>query len=299
VNRYEIRSENPHLLEMAIEKNNEDIGRDAAGLLLSLGGEPLAWKVLRGKDTARIFALLEALGGVGSKKSIDMVQAVALSPAYAMYIRKRAAGKIGRSWGGEERVLEILKQKKVPKELIPDVVSGVSQAWRGAVRTEAESYLAGNSSVAQRHMPTMDELQGLQADPVKGKTVFMNSCALCHQVNNEGYDFGPKLGEIGSKLPEEGLMDALLHPSSGISFGYEGWEIDMKDGSMLSGIISSKTETEIDLKLPAGIRKQIKTIDIRSMKKMKTSLMPEGLYKNMSDQDLANLLKYLSGLVKK
>jgi hypothetical protein len=32
---------------------------------------------------------------------------------------------------------------------------------------------------------------------------------------------------------------------------------------------------------------------------MKESMMPEGLYQNMSKQDIANLLEYLKGLTKK
>ena len=44
----------------------------------------------------------------------------------------------------------------------------------------------------------------------------------------------------------------IVHPSEGIGFGYEGWEIKMKDGSVLTGIIASKTETDIDLKFPGG-----------------------------------------------
>ena len=298
VTRYEVNTENPHLLELAIEKSGEDIGRDAAGLLLSLGGSHFAIGVLKGKDTARAAALLNALGGVGSKTSIDMVQNIALSPAYSMDLRKLAAGNIGRSWGGEERVLEILKQKKVPKELIPDVVSGVSQAWRGSVRSEAQSYLPGNPTAGKQQMPSMEEIRNLKADPLHGKTVYLNNCSICHRVNNEGFEFGPGLSEIGTKYPKEGLLDAILHPSAGISFGYEGWDLIMKDGTRLSGIISSKTETDIELKLPGGIKKQVKTSELKSIIQMKNSMMPEGLYLNMKNQDLADLLEYLSGLVR-
>ncbi len=35
------------------------------------------------------------------------------------------------------------------------------------------------------------------------------------------------------------------------------------------------------------------------MTQMKESMMPEGLYQNLSKQDLANLLEYLQGLKKK
>ena len=59
----------------------------------------------------------------------------------------------------------------------------------------------------------------------------MNTCSVCHMAGTEGKDFGPKLTEIGSKYAKEGLLNAIVHPSEGISFGYEGWEIKMKDGS--------------------------------------------------------------------
>jgi len=299
VKRYEVRSENPNLLQLAIHKKNEGTGRDAAGLLLALGGKQLAWNVINGKDTTQTKALLTALSGVGSKESIDMIQTVALSNKYLADIRKDAAGKIGRSWDGEERVIEILKNKKVPQELIPDVVASVSQAWRGSIKTEAQSYLPNYVAVANKNAPTWAELENIKGDAVKGKTVFANACAVCHLVNKEGYDFGPELTEIGSKYPKEGLLDAIVHPSDGISFGYEGWQLKMKDGSTLNGIIVSKTETDIDLKLPGGAKQHLKTSDVQSMKEMKESMMPEGLYQNISTQDLANLLEYLSSLKKK
>lgn len=301
VNRYEVKSENDNLLQLAIAKSSEAVGKDAAGLLIGLGGNKLVWDVINGKDTSRQYSLLRALAGVGSNQSIDLLQQVALTNSYAMPLRKLAAQKIGNSWSGEERVLSILKNKKVPAELIPDVVASVSGAWRGAVRTEAESYLPDkktNTEIAKKD-PTISEIKLLKASSDDGKKVYATFCAVCHQAGAVGYDFGPSLGEIGSKLPAEGILDAIVHPSAGIGFGYEGWELTMKDGSTLSGIVASKTETVVDLKYPGGARKQVKRSDIQSMKQLKQSLMTEGLQHTMTMQDLANLLEYLSGLKKK
>jgi putative heme-binding domain-containing protein len=118
-------------------------------------------------------------------------------------------------------------------------------------------------------------------------------------AGREGKDFGPKLTEIGSKYAKDGLLRAIVDPSEGISFGYEWREIKMKDGSVMSGIITSKTETDIDLKFPGGTTQHIKTSEVGSIKEIKASLMPEGLYQNMSNEDVANLLEYLSSLKKK
>jgi putative membrane-bound dehydrogenase-like protein len=299
VKHYEVRSENKNLLQLALDSSNANIGRDAAGLLLTLNGDQLAWNIINAKDTTQTIALLNALSRVGSKASIDMIQTVALSAKYPMNIRKAAASKIGYSWSGEDRVLEILKAKKVPAELIPDVVASVNGAWRGSVKTEAESYLPDHTTAALKPAPTMNELASLKPDAAGGKKTFITFCSVCHMVANEGNDFGPKLTEIGSKYPKEGLLDNIIHPSDGISFGYEGWEIKMKDGSTVSGIVASKTATDVDIKFPGGAKQHLKMSDIVSMKEMKQSLMPEGLYQNMSNQDIANLLEYLESLKKK
>jgi putative heme-binding domain-containing protein len=294
-----VRSQNDKLLQLALNKPNQSVGRNAAGLLLKLGGSNLVWNVLNGKDVAKQDSMLIAISRVGSKTSIDILQTVALSNKYAMSLRKSAARKIGNSGSGENRVLEILKLKKVPESLIPDVVASVSGAWQSNVRNEAASYLPGTAKTnASAPPPTLSQLVALKPNAEGGKKVFNSVCIACHQVGASGLDFGPKLTEIGSKLSREALLEAIVHPSKGISFGYEGWQLSMKDGSTFSGIITSKTETDISIKFPGGTTKELKTADIKSMKQIKESLMPEGLHQTMSRQELADLLEYLNSLKK-
>ena len=300
VARYEVKTENPNLLQLAVNNYDKSLGKDAASLMLKLGGSQLVWNIINGADSVQQKKLLASLAGVGSKMSVDMLQTIALSNKYAMPLRKESAGLIGRSWSGEERVLEILKAKKVPVGLIPAVVSSVSGAWRSSIRNEAASYLPneGKATAAKKAI-TMQEINALTANAEDGKKIFTTACATCHRVNENGYDFGPALHEIGSKLPKESLLESIVSPSAGIGFGYEGWELRMKDGSTMSGIIASKTETDIDLKFPGGGKKAVKTADLKTLTQMKESMMPEGLQNNLSAQDLANLLEYLAGLKKK
>ena len=299
VKKYEAREENPGLLDLAIAESDKSLGRNAAGLLLQLGGGKLAWQTIQGSDTSKSNKLLAALGGVGSKESLDMLQTITVSDKYPMELRKVAASRLGRSWNGEEHVLQLLKLKKIPEALIPQVVGSVSNAWRGSVRSEAAAYLPGAKTTVAKKEPTLQELMALTPNIGNGKAVFAKTCALCHQVGNEGFSFGPALSEIGSKLPKEGQLEAILQPSAGIGFGYEGWELTMKDGSKTSGIIASKTESDIDLKLPGGNKQSIKASDVTSRKQLKESMMPDGLEQSMSSQDLADLLEYLDKLKKK
>jgi putative membrane-bound dehydrogenase-like protein len=295
VGRFDVKSENARLLDMAISKNGNDLGTSASRLLLSGGGTDLIWNEIRGNDATRSKAMLNALSRVGSTSSVDILQKTAFTEAYPEEIRKYAANRIGKSGEGERRVLKILKDGQVPPAMIPDVVASVSGAWRESVRTEAKSYLPKSEVAAEEvaGVPTLEQLNALKADVAKGKAVYAISCAVCHKMDKDGYDFGPKLSEIGSKYGKDGLLKSIVSPSDGISFGYEGWSIKMKDGSELMGIISSKTNTEIEVRLPGGAVQKVKASSVKSMEQMKVSMMPVGLTAAMSAQDLADLLGYL------
>jgi len=61
----------------------------------------------------------------------------------------------------------------------------------------------------------------------------------------------------------------------------------MKDKSNLSGILTSRSETGIDINFAGSARKQLKTADLQSLTQMKKSMMTEGLYNAISTQILA------------
>ena len=242
---------------------------------------------------------MTAIGSLGNTESLDILESVALSNSYKSPIRQKAAEMIGKSRSGEDRALELLRNKKVPAEFVPSVVAGLNGSRRKAVYNEAMTFLPGVvKAVNEKEVPMLNELLAMTGNAKNGAAVFKRSCFVCHQVNGEGFDFGPKLTEIGSKLPKEGLLDAIVRPSSGISFGYETWQIDMKDGSNLMGIIASRTETDIELKYPGGATQKIKTNDVKTIKKLPESMMPKA-DETLTKQELADLVQYLSLLKKK
>ena len=226
VSRYELEEENERLLKLALDKNTDNLGKNAATLLLKQGGNTKVKAILTGSDEKQTIAMLNALRGVGSSESLQLLEGVAFNAKNPLSLRREAAQRIGNSWDGEERVLTLLKQGSVPEELKASLVNSVSGAWRKAVRTEATSYL-GKTATVQKH-PPLDQLLKIAGNSEKGVTIFKNNCSVCHQVRGEGMDFGPKLSEIGSKLPKEAQYISIMHPDAGISFGYEGYEVKRK-----------------------------------------------------------------------
>ena len=297
VRKFELKDKNPDLLQLALANYDNNIGRSAATTLLNQGGAPLVTKVLNGGDEKQVFDMILALRGIGSSESIGMLENIAFDDKRNINVRREAAAAIGGSYAGEERVLALLKENQFPDNLKASAVNGVSRAWRKSVRTEAASYLENNDT--ENQLPPMAELLAMEGVAENGLVVFKNNCSVCHQVNDIGMDFGPKLSEIGSKLSKEAQYIAIIHPDAGISFGYEGYIVKTKDGSTYGGVISSRTETDITMKIPGGTLVELKTADVNSIDQMENSMMPSGLEKAMSTQELVDLVEYLMTLKKK
>lgn len=299
VKRYALKTEGPRLLKMAINHSRQPMGRTAAEILLDFKLDKLIWDIVQQRgDSSSAYKLLQSLGSVGNKRSVDMLRQIAFSGKYDDALRQQAASRIGRSGYGENIAVELLDSKNTPESLKASLASGIKEAWSATIRAKAALYLPQEQGRSVRKMPELAALQALKADPVMGKTLFKNYCAVCHQAGDQGFDFGPKLTEIGSKLPKEALLEAILQPSAGIGFGYEGWEITLKDGSTVAGIISSETAESLTLKFPGGMTRQIQTSEVVSRKELKESMMISGLHESLSDQELADLLEYMAGLKK-
>ena len=299
VTRYEPASENARLKQLAVQKATDAMGRDAVRQLLKQKGEAMVWDVINGNDPQNATNMLMALRRVGNTEAIDILKTVATDEKRPVAMRKEAIRSMGGTSDGADQVIALLKSGAIKGEFRSAAVQGVSGDWRRQIRQEAASYLDGAQSAEGKKLPTIKDLLALNGDASKGVTVFKNNCSTCHQVNGEGMDFGPKLSEIGSKLPKEGQYLAIIHPDAGISFGYEGWEVKFKDGSTMTGIVSSKTETDIQMKFPGGMVQNYKMADVVSIKQIDSSMMPSGIQESMSTQDMVDLVEYLASLKKK
>jgi putative heme-binding domain-containing protein len=148
-------------------------------------------------------------------------------------------------------------------------------------------------------LPPIAELVKLKGDAKKGGELFAkaeSSCTLCHRVGNVGVDFAPGLGEIGSKLGRDAIYDSILNPNAGISMGFETTELKLKNGSSALGIVRSETDDKVVLALPGGVTNSFAKSEIASRSKLPTSMMPTGLQALFSQQQLVDLVEYLSSL---
>lgn len=202
-----------------------------------------------------------------------------------------------------------LKKEPTPDQPVPGgvpnptIVRPVSLLPAGTVATAGEGT---ESNLPHRDfkskdgtlLPPMGKLAKLHGDVSDGEAVFKNTsaanCVRCHQIGSYGNMVGPPLTAIGAKLSKPQLYEAILYPSAAIEMGYETWSVKTKEGDVLSGIKVEDTPSHVTLKDADAKLHDIPTSKIEKMVKQPISLMPEGLNEAMTQQDLVNLVEFLS-----
>ena len=134
----------------------------------------------------------------------------------------------------------------------------------------------------------------LKAVPQNGKKIFAQHCASCHRLDREGVAVGPDLFGMRNQ-PKEAILLHIIVPEYETLPGFAGYEVEMKDGRVLSGLIAAETPSSITLRMAQGQDENLPREAVASISATGLSLMPQEMEKNMSRQDMADLLAYLKG----
>ena len=140
----------------------------------------------------------------------------------------------------------------------------------------------------------------LSGDAVRGRSVFSENaaaqCKTCHKAGEPGESVGPDLIKIGAKYNKAGLLDQILEPSKTIDPAFTTYLLETKDGRVLSGLAVEKTDAAVVLKDAQGKTVRLAMSEVERVVPQSRSLMPELLLRDMTAQQVADLLEFLAGL---
>ncbi len=125
-----------------------------------------------------------------------------------------------------------------------------------------------------------------------GRTVFNNTCAVCHTLFDAGGKVGPEL--TGSQRANlDYVLENVVDPSAVVAKDYYMTVIDTADGRTLTGIVKSETDTLLTLRDPSR-ETVLRKSDIKTRRTSAVSLMPEGLLEALGTADTRDLIAYLA-----
>lgn len=137
-----------------------------------------------------------------------------------------------------------------------------------------------------------NDLNAGAGDALQGKVVFTRVCAVCHALFGEGGKVGPDLTHA-NRPDREFLLGSLVDPSAAVRKEYLAYEVETKDGRMLSGVIAEQAGGNLTLATTTGERTVVPQTQVVSLRESAVSLMPEGLLKPLKPQELRDLFSYL------
>ena len=253
-------------------------------------------------------------------KSLTVERLLSLAESKNVVLQREAVRSLVLSSRADRfPALEKLAMKKsIEDQIRADAVAGLAadvKANRRVLETlrideskpiaaEAARRLSASSETGAKRpaaTATADWLNRLRpgGDPDAGWRLFFGArgarCGSCHMVRGRGRSFGPDLTNIARRMSRPRLIESILQPSLEIAPRFVPWVLEMKNGQVHSGI---------GLNRPGGGKErfadtdgkiiEVQTAEIESRRPGRKSIMPDGLEKTLTDQELRDLLAFLT-----
>ncbi len=165
------------------------------------------------------------------------------------------------------------------------------------IRKLAEAVLASDGGLPD---PDRDQvLRKLVAicdqngDVAEGRAMFVKHCSKCHMHGSEGKTIGPNLTGMAVH-PKQELLTHIIDPSRSVEGNFRIYTVVLSSGLVINGMMTSETRTSITLLDTEAKEHSVPREDIDELISSRKSVMPEGFEKQMSKDELASLLQFLT-----
>jgi len=238
------------------------------------------------------------LGRTGDARMVEWLASLVTDGDHALAVRSAALSAVCRNLGGQRWLLERVESGELSQELTFAAADALLSSADDAIRERASQHLSLPAAADSVPLPPVAELAGMRGDVERGRNLYADkaTCAKCHIARGQGKEVGPELSEIGGKLSREALFVSILDPSAGISHNYETYSLVLASGTVLSGILVSQTDDSVTIKTAEAVVQTFPRGEIDLLKKQPTSLMPADLQKNLTAQELVDVVEYLTTL---
>ncbi len=202
---------------------------------------------------------------------------------------------------GALMLLRAVDHNTLPDAVVSLAVQQAAQHNDVSIRDLFERFLPAEQRVQRLGSVVQPEqILSLPGDVAGGKQVFFDtagvSCKNCHRIQTEGPEVGPELTAIGKKYPLAELLETILEPSKRIEAKYLTYLVETKTGRVASGLLVSQDDQEVVLRDATNKLVHIPADDVEQIAAQPQSLMPELLLRDMTAQQVADLLAFLGSL---
>lgn len=216
-------------------------------------------------------------------------------------VRTEALRVLAGSDAGLTRILDLAESGDLPAEVKTVATNLAHRSRNDQILARAETVLPAPKDKANNTLPANPyAIANRTGDVEKGRAVFEAKegpkCSNCHSLEDGKELAGPNLTAIGSKYDKRGLLDSILNPSAGISPEYYVYILDTTSQGMVIGVIAEETADRVIVRNEFGDEIRLKPEEILDRRKSNLSMMPDDIVNTMTEQELIDLLEFLTTL---
>ncbi|MCP3690940.1 MAG: c-type cytochrome, partial [Planctomycetaceae bacterium] len=226
--------------------------------------------------------LLKRYRGLDRPQKDDAVEVLTKRAAYALELLKA----VGNNQVAREDI-SAQQARQLENLGSPEVSQLLEQVW-GVVQVSTAQQQQRLQSVKQMVLKAKEEPVNLSA----GRSLYKKRCANCHRLFGEGEKIGPELTGSG-RANLDYILQNVVTPSAVVAAGYRVSVIATSDGRVLTGIVRDESPQVLSVQT-AKERVRLQKNDVEQVKVSSVSLMPDNLLKDLSDQQIRDLLAYLA-----
>ena len=218
-------------------------------------------------------------------------------PAYSPTIRQDVVDAMLSSLERTELLLAAIRTRTIMVgDLSQDKRQFLLHHPKAKIRKASGQLLAGGvDSDRARLVAKYQNVLELDGNATRGQAVFQKTCSVCHRVGTIGYAVAPDLASVQNKSAAD-LLIAILDPNREAQPNYNTYVVVTESGKIHNGMIAAETANSITLRRAEAKEDVILRTNIEEMVSSGISLMPEGLEKELSAQDLADVIAFVKSI---
>lgn len=239
---------------------------------------------------------LAAIRSLAAQSNAD-VPAILLKPwnEYSPAVRRVVIDAMMRQPNRVSALLDAVADGRIRAvEFDADKTRQLTEHSRPEIRNLAREWLKQNipadrKEVLERYRAALKQ----PGDIRRGRDIFRQHCATCHQLENVGHAVGPDLSDLQRTKTAEALLIDVLNPNAAIDSNFVNYTVTTKSGKSFSGVLAAETAGGLTLKRADNQTDTILRQDVEEITNTGLSLMPDGFEKSISIPEMADLLAYL------
>jgi putative membrane-bound dehydrogenase-like protein len=226
-------------------------------------------------------AILKAYPQFTAEEKLDAVQTLASRAAWATAL------------------LDAVEKKTLPRSDIPvatarqvlalndKAVSARLEAVWGKVGSPSKEKVA----LTKKWKDALTEPVLAKANPAAGRGLFVKHCAACHKMFGDGGEVGPEL--TGSQRANlDYVLENVLDPSAVVPREFRMINFSTADERVVAGIVLRETKDAVTVRTPTDTV-VLPAADVVGRKDTSLSIMPDGLFDQMTPDEVRDLVAYL------